>query len=107
MTDYLEASALEGNRKVENYNHMKNCGHSVLANLKKAADENKDLMEALARITKLEKRLAELEARPYYPVLQPLMPSPLNPTSPMYPWIITTGTGLDSHLPDSIKPKVY
>ena len=42
------------------------------------------------RLKNIERRLAELEARPYYPVLQPLMPSLLNPTSPLYPWITYT-----------------
>lgn len=43
------------------------------------------------RVAQLEKRVAKLEARPYYPVLQPLMPSPIYP--PNYPWITYTQVG--------------
>jgi hypothetical protein len=46
-------------------------------------------MSAKKRIEELERRVRELEARPYWPptiILQPFQPQPPTPTWPMHPW---------------------
>lgn len=46
-------------------------------------------MSAKKRIEELERRVRDLEARPYWPltiILQPFQPASPQPTWPMHPW---------------------
>ena len=93
--EYLEAEAIY-EKEVPKQNPNKIDYNQLMAELtgkqiimpKGLEDRMKDAKEQglYNKIAALEKRVTELESRPLQ-ILQPLMPSPLNPHLPNYPWI--------------------